>query len=179
MGFPCTAPSATHREIALLRHDALVVGCQEVKCHRTIPSHVPVALLSLSIARTAVRTFLEHTNLFRIDVVYIRYNRHNGEWIFSIIIYICTRNYGRRKESILVETEAETLVPVYGKDTRFRSLCIRIGWGREVAVFISVPQSGSFGNVDAHLQRTLIELSGLVHFRSWEHQFCKSSLCLV
>ena len=79
-----TAPAATHLQVYILIEHHVAIAVDEREIHRALPVHVPVAVGILSVARTSVRSFLEHANLRAVKEVGISHDGYYGQVVVLV-----------------------------------------------------------------------------------------------
>ena len=175
MRTPCPTPSTTGREVTLLRDNTLVIGCDILEVYRTVPVHVSVVLVVLTISRTAVVRILKHSDLSTKEIIQISYDRDNWERLVVIVLDIGTCYNRACKHSILEKTETTASGITYVELAACRSLAVCKGWSSTVSC---IAKCSALWDSNSYIKRTSKELSRGINLRLLE-LLCVEYRCRV
>jgi len=132
VGCPSTAPSSTSADVAFLTEQDVAVGIEILKIDRTVPIHVPVALVGIAIARTTVHALHEDAERVAVEVGIVANHGNDGEGVAIVLLQIGTRDDRTWQHAILVETETQHGIVRHGEQSV--SGTGTVGEGRGAAV---------------------------------------------
>ena len=132
MRSPCTAPSSAGTDVALLTEQDVAVGIEVLKVDGAVPIHVPVALASITVARTTVHALHEDAERIAIKKGILGNHRDDRKRVAIVMLQVRTSDDGTWQHAILEKTKTENGVIGNAEGTCCGTTTVREGRGATI-----------------------------------------------